>query len=185
MMKVVPPRRRLPGSFVMKPRCANDVPVNERPPPSHASPTSVCVMNASCRLQYSAPLGKPVVPEVKMIATGRSGSSGSGGGAPARHAEVGEHARRGESAARGLDHELRIGDVEHGGSLACRQAVVHARGDRADLRRGAVREEVLGPRRQDERDHVAGADTARGETGRDFVGDAIDVGVGDRSSRLR
>ena len=51
MMNVVPPRRRLPGSFVMKPRCANDVPLNERPPPSHVSPTSVWVMNASWRLQ--------------------------------------------------------------------------------------------------------------------------------------
>ena len=79
MMKLVPPRRRLPWSFVMKPRCANDVPVKERPPPSHVSPMSVCVMKASCRLQYSAPLGSPVVPEVKMIATARSGSSGSSG----------------------------------------------------------------------------------------------------------
>ena len=51
MMNVVPPRRRLPGSLVMKPRCANDVPLNERPPVSHAPPVSVCVMNASWRLQ--------------------------------------------------------------------------------------------------------------------------------------
>ena len=81
MMKLVPPRRRLPGSFVMKPRCANDVPVKLRVPPPQVSPTSVCVMNASWRFVYSAPLGAPVVPDVKMIATGRSGSSGSAGGA--------------------------------------------------------------------------------------------------------
>ena len=50
MMKLVPPRRRLPGSFVMKPRCANDVPVKLRVPPPQPSPTSVAVMNASWRL---------------------------------------------------------------------------------------------------------------------------------------
>ena len=84
MMKVVPPRCSEPGNLVMNPRCAYDVPLNERPPVSHSPPVSVWVMNASWRLQYTAPFGRPVVPEVKMIATGRSGSSASGGGAAPR-----------------------------------------------------------------------------------------------------
>ena len=32
-------------------------------------PTSVSVMNCNWRLPYNAPLGVPVVPDVKMIAT--------------------------------------------------------------------------------------------------------------------
>ena len=80
MTKLVPPRRRLPGSFVMNPRCAIGVPTALRPPPPHASPTSVRVMNASCRFPYSAPFGRPVVPDVNTMATGRSGSSASAGG---------------------------------------------------------------------------------------------------------
>ncbi len=82
MMKFVPPRRRLPGSFVMKPRCANEVPVRLVVPPPQVSPTSVCVMKDSCRFVYSAPFGVPVVPDVKMIATGRDGSSESSGTVP-------------------------------------------------------------------------------------------------------
>ena len=95
----------------MKPRCANEVPVNDRPPPSHVSPMSVCVMKASCRLQYSAPLGSPVVPEVKMIATARSGSSGSTG--PASPEPRGLLAHRGRLG----DGRVEI-DVELGIALA-------------------------------------------------------------------
>ena len=182
MMKLVPPRRRLPGSFVMKPRWAKDVPENERPPPSHVSPTSVWVMKASCRLVYSAPLGSPVVPEVKMIATGPVRIVGERGRG-ARRAVVGEHAverRRG----RDRDDELRIGEVEHGVALACRQSVVDTGSDRADLGRAAIGEQVLRPGRQHQRDDVALADTPVREPDRDLVRDAVDVGVGHVPSGL-
>ena len=127
MMNVVPPRWRLPGSLVMNPRCAYDVPLNDRPPVSHAPPVSVCVMNASCRLQYTAPFGNPVVPDVKMIATGRSGSSVRGGGAPPGHAQPVDH------RARVVDREHGLGEGQHGRPLGRREPVVHARGDRAEL----------------------------------------------------
>ena len=65
-----------------------------------------------------------------------------------------------------------------------RQPVVHAGGDRADLGRRAVREQVLGPGRQHERDDVALADAPLREPDRDLVGDAVDVGVRQRPSRL-
>ena len=45
-------------------------------------PVSTPQMNSIWRPQNTAPFGRPVVPEVKTIATGRSGSSASGGGVP-------------------------------------------------------------------------------------------------------
>ena len=176
MMNVVPPRCRLPGSLVMNPRCANDVPLNDRPPVSHAPPVSVCVMNASCRLQYTAPFGSPVVPDVKMIATGRSGSSASAGGASApAHAQVDRARRLGSSIV-----SFGAASSSTAARSRSREPVVDARGDRTELGRGAVGEEILGARREHEPDHVALAHAFAGQSDRDLVGDAIDVGVGER-----
>src|SRR5437660_837580 len=89
MRKVVPPARSVPGSLVMNPTWAKDVPASVRPPPPHPSPTSTRVIASSWRLANTAPFGGPVVPEVNTMATGRSGSAGRGGGAsPKRRAAM-------------------------------------------------------------------------------------------------
>jgi len=75
------------------------------------------------------------------------------------------------------DHELRAGDGEHRGALACGETIVHAGGDRAELGQRDVAREVLDARRQHEPHHVTFADTAGGQPGGDFVGDTIEVRV--------
>ena len=115
-----------------------------------------------------------------MIATGRSGSSASGGAARRPASTRNSASTLVECRRRGAASSITSfgsATVEHRVALALRQPVVDAGGDRAELRRRAVREEVLGPGRQHERDDVALADAPRGEPDRDFVGDAIDVGV--------
>ena len=67
--------RRYHGSFVITPMWGNCVDASSGPPPPHstaAGPRSMAVIAASSRLRNSAPLGIPVVPEVKTITTGRS-----------------------------------------------------------------------------------------------------------------
>ena len=155
MMNVVPPRCRLPGSLVMKPRCANDVPLNERPPLSHASPTSVCVMNASWRLQYSAPFGQAGRARREDDRDRSVGIVGERRGRGRR--------RRAASASivRGVVDRRACGSGDARArrrARAGREPVVHAGGDRAELGRRAVREQVLDARRQHERDDVAFAD---------------------------
>jgi hypothetical protein len=76
---VVVPSRRYHGSFVMKPTWANWVPasigVAGAAGSPQTSPTSMAVTAASWRSRNSAPFGRPVVPDVKTSATGRSGSA--------------------------------------------------------------------------------------------------------------
>ena len=56
------------------------------PPPPHRLCTSISVIAVSCFSVNTAPLGSPVVPDVKTMATSRSdrGSSGAGVLAPER-----------------------------------------------------------------------------------------------------
>ncbi len=75
----MPPRIRLPGSLVIGPSDANELPARAAPPVSHLPPVSMAVMASSWRFANTAPFGRPVVPEVNTIATGRAGSSARGG----------------------------------------------------------------------------------------------------------
>ncbi len=128
-------------------------------------------------------MGKPVVPDVKMIATGRSGSGSSVGGASPRDAEIVQCLVAGVGGRElvAVDHDAGFGDVEDRVAFAFRQPVVHAGRDRTELGRRRVHEEVFGARRQDECDDVAVRVTPRRrEPDRDLVGDAVDVGVGER-----
>ena len=168
---VTPPRRRLPGSLVMNPRCANDVPVKL----AAAAAPGVADVGLGDERELA------VAVERALRCAGRArreddrhrpvGIVGEARPAPRRHAERRRGARRPTSRAdldgvdrvvlgrrepRRGEHEARLGPLEHGVALVARQAVVDARGDRADLRRREVGDEVLGAGRQDERDDVAG-----------------------------
>ena len=192
MMNVVPPRRRLPSSLVMNPRCANEVPVKVREPPPHRSPTSVRVMKSIWRWRYSAPFG---VPGRARGEDDRDGFVGVGhalvgccsatrrGSRSRRVLRRGRHrAPRGRRVRRSPAVSTNRGLARSStpGTLAGREAVVHAGGHRADLRRGKVGEEVLGSGRKDEREHVARAKPAPREPDRDLVGDPVEVLIGDR-----
>ena len=79
-------RRRYQGSLVVMPMWANWVDASIAGPAcpgwAQAPPVSATATASSWRSQNTAPFGSPVVPEVNTMATGRSGSSGSTGGAP-------------------------------------------------------------------------------------------------------
>ena len=82
----VAPSRRYQGSFPVMPMCANCVDASIGEPPSQvvsaSGPRSIRWIARSCRSRYRAAFARPVVPEVKQIAAGRS-SSGAGSGTDA------------------------------------------------------------------------------------------------------
>ena len=114
-----------------------------------------------------------------MIATGRSWIGGERGRRFAGDAEFVQHHRGGVSGGRlvGSEHDDRARDLEDRGALALGQAVVDAGRDRAELGRPGVGEEVLGARWQHQADDVTGVHAPGGESDRDLVGDAVEVGV--------
>jgi hypothetical protein len=150
----------------MNPRCANDVPLNDRPPPSQLSPTSVCVMNASDRaFGVGRQFRRRRAPRPKVVEHGLE--------------------RGGRRRGFGRDDQARPGDGEDRVALAFRQPVVDARGDRTELGGGGIRQEVLGTGGEDERDDVTRTHAARREPDRHFVGETIDIGVRQRPAERR
>ena len=75
----------------------------------------------------------------------------------------------------GRQHDPRRGNAEHGLALASGKPVVHARSDRAELRRRRRRQaRYSGPGGSTSADHVARGDTPRHQAAGDFVGDAVE-----------
>ena len=93
--------------------------------------------------------------------------------------------RGGRREPGGREHDGGPGDVEDRGALRRGELVVHAGRDGAELGRGEVCDQVLGSRRQHERDDVTGADAPTGEPGRDAVGQSVDVAVAERPAGRR
>ena len=136
------------------------------------------------------------MPDVKMIATGRSGSSAQRGRRLARDTERVEHRSRASpsvtsiaSCCVGAKPVAAITSV----GAARSSTASRSRADRRSLTpaviaptfaAATVGEQVLGTRRQHERDDVAFGDPRRDEPGGDLVGDAVDVGVGQRPAAL-
>ncbi len=159
MTNVVPPRRSAPGSLVMNPRWANDVPLGDRPPPSHVSPTSVLRDERELPVAIQRALRQPRRTRREDDRDRAVGIVRERFGCRIAAAEIVQdpvgRGRRRELV--GVEDDAWIGDVEHRGAFTRRQAVVHARGDRAELRGRAVRKEVLRAGRKRERDDVTGA----------------------------
>ena len=81
-----------------------------------------------------------------------------------------------------VDHDLRVGDGEHGRPLGRGQPDVHPGRDGANARRGDVRDEVFGSLGQHERDDVALADAIARQPGRDLVGQPVELSIRERPS---
>ena len=144
----------------MKPRCANDVPLNERPPPSQVSPTSVCGDERELAVAVQRALGqsgRARREDDRDRPVGIVGERGRRFAADAQTRRAPCRARRRRGTRRRRGRRARPATSSTASRSRCRQPVVHARGDRAELGRRAVREQVLGPGRQHERDDVAGA----------------------------
>ena len=128
-------------------------------------------MQVSWRLQYSAPFGVPVVPGREHDGDRALRVVGEDGRCFARDAQVGQQlvgrggrrdldrVERGRAEPGCREHDSRLRSLEHGIALGGGEPVVHARGDRAELRGGEIGDDVLGRRREDQCDDIAHADT--------------------------
>jgi hypothetical protein len=137
-----------------------------------ASATSMRVTAASWRSRKSAPLGSPVVPDVKTRATGRSGSSsrlGTGCGRASSASCSAESISSAPRPARG---------AAHGRLLRRGEARVHPGRDGAGLGHGRTGDDVGRVRREPQQHDVAGSDPSLDQPGRHLLRARVEVGVG-------